>query len=141
MTAITAAEYEERLVSLCIGGSRGIPKKVRDRHVLLMAASNSFERGMIYNQKEVDTAIKVWLDRGCPSLKIDEVTIRRELIDASYLMRDDAGRFYAVGPGPAMISYADDVAMVDPIRTIERALQERAARKQDRPGSGMESRS
>lgn len=129
MSEITAAEYEKRLVALCIGGARGFPKKARDRHVMLMAASHTFERGMIYTEKEVDAAIRAWLDRGCPALQIDEVTIRRELIDASYLMRDDAGRFYAVGPGPTSISYSEDVSGVEPIRTVETALEERASRK------------
>lgn len=132
MTEITAAEYEERLVALCIGGSRGFPKKARDRHVMLMAASSSFELGMIYREKEIDAGIRTWLDRGCPSLTIDEVTIRRELIDANYLMRDDAGRFYAVGAGPAEVNYSEDVAGVDPTRTIERALEDRASRKSER---------
>ncbi|HEU4320671.1 MAG TPA: DUF2087 domain-containing protein [Acidimicrobiia bacterium] len=132
MSQITAAEYEKRLVALCLGGARGFPKKERDRHVMLMAASHTFERGMIYTEKEVDAAVRDWLDRGCPSLQIDQVTIRRELIDASYLTRDDAGRFYGVGPGPAVISYAEDVAAVDPIRTIERAIEDRASRKSRR---------
>ena len=129
MSEITAAEYEKRLVALCIGGARGFPKKARDRHVMLMAASHPFERGMIYTEKEVDTVIRDWLDRGCPSLQIDEVTIRRELIDASYLMRDDAGRFYAVGPGPTSISYSDDVAEVDPREIIASALEQREQRR------------
>jgi hypothetical protein len=136
VSTLTAAEYEKRLVALCIGGCRGFPKKERDRHVMLFAASHCFERGLIYTEKEVDAAIRAWLERGCPSLQIDEVTIRRELIDSSYLMRDDAGRFYAVGPGPAAIGYSEDVAGVDPIRVIANALQTREDRK--RQVSGQE---
>lgn len=136
MSEITADEYQKRLTALCIGGSRGFPRKARDRHVMLMAAAHPFDRGMIYTEKEVDRAIRSWLDRGCPSLAIDEVTIRRELIDANYLMRDDAGRFYAVGAGPASISYSEDVANVDPIRTVERALEERDRRKRAGPDAG-----
>ncbi len=132
MTEITAEEFERRLINICTGNDLRFPRKEKDRHVMLVAASRSFEKGMIYTEKEIDAAIRDWLENGCPALTIDEVTLRRELIDASYLLRDDAGRFYAVGPGPASISFSPDVASVDPIQVIERAVTIRVERKQAR---------
>ncbi len=129
MHEITAQEFEQRLVALCVGSERVFPKKTIDRHVMLAAASRDFERGMIYTEQEVTETIEKWLSTGCPSLLIDEVTVRRELIDAAYLMRDDAGRFYAVGPGPTEVSFSDSVAKVDTLAIVESAIVKRAARK------------
>ena len=129
---VTADVFQQRLVALCVGSERIFPKKTIDRHVMLAAASRDFERGMIYTEEEVNGVIERWLNTGCPSLLIDEVTVRRELIDAAYLMRDDAGRFYAVGPGSTEVSFSPDVADVDPIAVVENALEERASRKRAR---------
>lgn len=129
MPEIDATEMRRRLVNLCTGNDKVFPGKEKDRHVMLVAASRTFERGFIYTEKEVDTAIREWLEKGCPALLIDEVTVRRELIDANYLKRDDAGRFYAVGDGPASITFAEDVGEVDPVATVTAAIEERAARK------------
>ena len=129
LTQIAADEFRRRLVNICTGNELRFPRKEKDRHVMLVAASRSFVRGMIYTEKEIDSAIRDWLERGCPSLLIDEVTLRRELIDAAYLMRDDAGRFYAVGPGPASIRYTDDVSGIDPFVVVTDAIVDRAERK------------
>lgn len=132
MDPIDAAEVRRRLVNICTGSEILFPRKTRDRHAILVAASASFERGMIYTEKEINDAIRTWLDTGCPSLLIDEVTLRRELIDANYLMRDDAGRFYAVGQGNGSITFADDVASLDPVRVVNDARADRENRKQER---------
>lgn len=129
MADIDAEEMRRRLINICTGNELRFPRKLRDRHVMLVAASSALERGMIYTEKEVDAAIRDWLEGGCPSLMIDEVTLRRELIDANYLMRDDAGRFYAVGQGPSSVTFAADVSDVDPIEVIAEAIRQRAARK------------
>lgn len=129
MTEVSAEHLRERLVALCTGGNGGWPRKIKDRHVLLAAASRSFQRGMIHTEKEINEILRHWLDHGCPSLLIDEITLRREMVDENYLMRDDAGHFYAVGHGPAAISFAADVASVDPFLVVAQAQELRAARK------------
>ena len=138
MAEITASEFRRRLINLCIGSDRIFPTKTLDRHVMLASASRSFERGLIYTQDEVDSAIRSWLDRGCPALTIDEVTIRRELIDAAYLMRDDAGRFYGIGPGPASIRFEESVGDIDPIAVVAQAVSERIARQRARTRDRLE---
>lgn len=126
---ITGEEFKRRLTNICTGNDLRFPTKSKDRHAMLVAASHTFEKGMIYTEREVDEAIRSWLDRGCPALLIDEVTLRREMIDANYLMRDDAGRFYGVGDGPSSITFAPEVAETDPIAVVDAAIEERAARK------------
>lgn len=129
MSEIDGQEMRRRLVNICLGSDLRFPRRERDRQMMLVAASVSFKKGMIYTERQVDSVIRDWLDRGCPSLRIDEVTLRRELIDAAYLMRDDAGRFYAVGPGPSSIVFSDDIRDVDPFGVVAAAIEKRAVRK------------
>lgn len=126
---ITGEDMRRGLVKICTGNDILFPRKEKDRHVMLAAASRRFERGMIYTEKEVDKLIRSWLDDGCPSLLIDEVTLRRELIDANYLMRDQAGRFYALGSGPGSVNFTPEASEVDVIGVVVEALSEREARR------------
>src|SRR5688572_17355019 len=88
---IDAAEMRERIAALCLGGSAALPRRQRDLHVLLASATLWMEPGSVYNEKEVNEGLQRWLDEGCPSLRVDAVTLRRELVDRVYLDRDDSG--------------------------------------------------
>jgi len=126
---ITADEMRERLAALCLGGSSGLPRRSRDLNVLLASAVLWMEPGAIYDEREVNDGLAGWIDRGCPSLSIDVVTLRRELVDRLYLDRDDSGASYSAGPGPREWQFSDDVADVDPVEVIETARAAREARK------------
>jgi hypothetical protein len=126
---IDRAEIEERLVALCIGGGSGLPKRSRDLQVLLFASTFWMEPGQLYTEKEVNLQLGRWLERGCPSLGVDVVTLRRLLVDDNYLDRDDSGRNYTAGRGPVGWRFAQDAVEVDPVDVIESALRRRAARK------------
>lgn len=136
-TPINAAEMKERIAALCLGGSDALPRRQRDLHILLASATLWMEPGSVYNEKEVNEALQRWLDEGCPSLRIDAVTLRRELVDRVYLDRDDSGRHYSPGPGPRTVDFDPDVATVDPAAIIAGARAEREARKMaHRPSDG-----
>lgn len=87
------------------------------------------ETGAVYSEAEVNDGLTRWLEAGCPSLGLDVVTLRRELVDRLYLDRDDAGTNYSPGPGPTGWRFADDVGSVDPTAVIEEIRKQRAARK------------
>ncbi len=136
---IDAAEMRERIAALCLGGSAALPRRQRDLHVLLASATLWMEPGSVYNEKEVNEGLQRWLDEGCPSLRVDAVTLRRELVDRVYLDRDDSGRHYSPGPGPRSVSFNADVGTVDPAAVIAAVRAEREARKMahhptDEPG-------
>ncbi|HEX6947412.1 MAG TPA: DUF2087 domain-containing protein [Acidimicrobiia bacterium] len=126
---MTAEEVSRRLAALCLGGARGFPKKSRDRHILLAAATLWMEPGAVYTEREVNDALAQWLEEACPALAVDVVSLRRELVDFGYLDRDDSGTHYSGGPGPAEWRFADDVADVDPIDVMRAARAEREARR------------
>lgn len=126
---IGSDEFRQRLAALCIGGSAGLPKRGRDLQILLASATLWMEPGAIYTEPEVNEGLSRWLETGCPSLAIDVVTLRRELVDRLYLDRDDSGTHYSPGAGPVAWSFDDEVADIDPSAVIADALAERAERK------------
>jgi hypothetical protein len=126
---IGVGEFVGRIEALCIGGSSTFPKRARDRHVLLASATLWMEPGGIYTESEVTDGLQSWLDDGCPSLEIDVVTLRRELVDRVYLDRDDAGQHYSPGPGPPDVVFDPAIAAIDPSQVIADALRRREQRK------------
>lgn len=133
---IGADEFIERTEAVCIGGSTGLPKRLRDRHILLAGATMWMAPDGVYSEGEVNEALELWLDEGCPSLDLDVATLRRELVDRVYLNRDDSGRHYTAGPGSREVSFAADVAGLDTTGIIAAALTERERRKRDHMSEG-----
>lgn len=98
---ITAAELAERLVRICLDGPiTGLPRRQRDKAIILASATLWMDPGGVYSEAEVNDKLRSWLSEICPSLGLDVVTLRRELVDRNYLDRDDSGRHYAPGHGP-----------------------------------------
>lgn len=126
-----ADEFASRIEALCIGGSSTFPKGARDRHVLLASAVLWMEPGAVYTESEVNEGLQDWLDNGCPSLEIDVVTLRRELVDRVYIDRDDAGSHYSPGPGPRDFVFDPAVAGIDPTQVVAEALRKRETRKRN----------
>lgn len=126
---IAANEFVSRIEALCIGGSSTFPKRARDRHVLLASAVLWMEPGAVYTESEVNEGLRAWLDEGCPSLEIDVVTLRRELVDRVYLDRDDSGSHYSPGPGPRDFVFDPSIARIDPRKVVAEALRRREERK------------
>lgn len=122
-------EFTERLASLCLGGSHGLPRRVRDRHIVLASATLWMEEGTTYSEPEVNTGLSVWLREACPALDLDVTTLRRELVDHLYLDRDDSGRNYSAGSGPVEPKFADEIARVDPAEIVAEERARRAVRR------------
>lgn len=125
---ISRNEFEDRLIAICIGGSSGLPRRLRDRHIILASATLWMAPGAVYTEPEINEGLSRWLDSGCPSLDLDVTTLRRELVDHRYLDRDDSGSHYSAGSGPAEWRF-EDIADVDPSDVTARAREEREARK------------
>ena len=62
MEAITKQEFTSRLVQLCVGsGLRGIPRKNRDRHILLKSITLTLELKNDYAEHELNDDLRAWL--------------------------------------------------------------------------------
>jgi len=106
--------------------------------VVMASATLWMEPGALYTESEINQGLEGWLGKVCPSLGLDRVTLRRELIDRNYLTRDDSGTSYAPGPGPVDWRFEDGVAGIDSEAVVARAVEAREARKrayQDRRSS------
>lgn len=126
---ITAEEFAQKLALWCLRGDGELPRKSRDLHILLTAASLWMEPGVVYAEREVTEKLGEWLDSVCPALKVDAVTLRRELVDRLYLDRDAAGTHYSAGPGPREWRFEDEVSRVDPIAVVQKARADREERR------------
>ncbi len=109
---VSRAEFEARLKFLCSGPRRNLPRKLRDRHIVLKAASSRFDGNRQYDEMEVNMLLRAWLTEVGSTLRLDHVTLRRHLVDYGYLERSPSGDRYFVLERAA-VRFAADVAMVD----------------------------
>ncbi len=126
---ITAEEFANRLVALCIGGTVGMPKRQRDFHILLASMVLWMSPDEIYSHSEIIERLDAWKRDVGNDISIDVVTLRRELIDSGYLTRDRAGRHYSAGSGSPSFAFDPQVGDLDPAQVISRARTERETRK------------
>lgn len=63
----------------------GLPAQHNRRIVVLEHVAQSFEPGVEYSEAEVNAALVAWCDGGC----VDHVTVRRYLVDAGLLRREN----------------------------------------------------
>lgn len=130
MTArVTVEEFVRRLEDICIGGSRELPRRRRDLHIILTSASSWARPGETFTHDYVQDRLEHWLAEACPSLSTDHVTLRRTLVDYGYLDRDDSGRSYCLGTGYPEFQMEPGVAYIDPAEVAREALAARAERK------------
>jgi hypothetical protein len=130
-TVITRAVFERRIADLCLGGvGPGLPRRQRDRHVLLKAVVLSIGQGRKLSEKVLNDSLRSWLNAVGAHVSMDHVSLRRYLIDGGYIARDRAGREYTVLPSdmtPGVFEPAVDV--VDPIEVVRAASRTRAERR------------
>ena len=129
---IDADEFARRLTDLCLSGGAGLPRRQRDLHILLASATLWMETGMTYREDEINDNLERWLETVCPHLRLDRVTLRRERVDSSYILRDDSGRHYTAGSGSPTFRFDPEVGSLSPAAVITRAVAEREARKRAR---------
>jgi hypothetical protein len=92
---IDAEEYARRLrVMLGPGTSGGLPRRQRDRWILLHAIAAKFGENDRLSEKEATARIQDFLMGREDSLGLDAVTLRRALVDYGFIDRDDHGRDY-----------------------------------------------
>jgi hypothetical protein len=128
---IQAAEFEERLAAICLGGAgSAFPRRMRDRHILYRTIIQHLDPSQKYSEGQVNEVLQRWLLDVGTCLDIDHVTLRRYLIDELYLLREPNGTAYVVNPdGRAVVEFEKSVADLDPAAVIQSARDRVAERK------------
>jgi len=130
---ITASNFAERVVRLLGSPLPGLPRKRRDRHILLKAALLCLKAQHGYAQGELDTSLMRWLAGPGSRVGVDHVALRRCLVDEGYLVRDPAGALYRTRPeGRRTFAFDPEVEDVDVEAALLGAADERERRKRER---------
>ncbi len=99
-----------------------------DRALLLALAACALEPGRSLREDEVNRRLFDWLADLGTMLRTDHVELRRWLVDAGYVARDDWGRAYVRGPaqlGQArrVLGTTDGSALASAVRSVRIAAQ------------------
>jgi hypothetical protein len=131
MDTLTVEQFEERMAELCLrSGVAGLPRKPRDRHILLKSVVLTLDRDRDYTEREIGDKLAYWLVDIYTSADLDHVTLRRLLVDTGYLERTADGSSYKVAdPASAEGMFVPEVDTVDVYEAIGRALKRNADRK------------
>ncbi len=128
---VTAAEFKKRLAALCLsGGGHTLPRRQRDRLILLRSVLQTLDASRSYPEKELNASLKGWLSDIGTSFKLDHASLRRYLVDEGYLVRNSEGSVYEVhfeGRGETM--FEDSVQELNPRAVLEQAREEARDRK------------
>jgi hypothetical protein len=99
-----------------------------DRALVLALASCAIEPNHALAEHEVNRRLQDWLADTGSMLRTDHVELRRFLIDAGYMLRDDWGHAYRRGPAQlaqarAQLGTVDAAALAAAVRSARVAAQ------------------
>ena len=97
---ITVEEFLERLCRLGGERRRPLPRKQRDRQILIKSILLQLDSARSYSEPEINEILKLWNSRVAPGIETDHVTLRRLLVDQGWLERTADGRSYRMGFPP-----------------------------------------
>jgi hypothetical protein len=124
-------EFRSRLPELLLqGGAHGLPRKERDRLIILKALALGLDPSSPYSEKQLNAALRSRISQLGGLAGTDHVTLRRLLVDEHFLDRDAQGSVYRLRTGTP--SFDPAVTQIDVPRLLEDTRQEAARRKRDR---------
>jgi hypothetical protein len=131
---VTTSEFEQRVASLSLGGfGPGLPRKRRDRQILLKSVAVRLGHGRSYSEADINDALQSWLDGMGPGARMDHVSLRRYLIDERYVTRDAGGATYEICQSESLRSvFEPEVDSVDSFRVVSDARADQDRRRRDR---------
>jgi hypothetical protein len=107
-----------------------VPKRQSDQQLLLRLAAARFEPRRTYREREVNEALKGWIETFCDPDGIDHVTLRRLLVDSRLLTRTTSGSTYRVNR--ERLGETESVAGIEPAEVLAEIRSERDSRKRRR---------
>lgn len=129
VSQISAATFADRFVALILG-SRDLPRRSVDLHVLLYSSVLRLQPGQPYSEREINEELQRWILAFGGNLGLDHVTLRRHLVDARILRRDPYGGSYQVEFASEAYPLDPSARSLDLEGLVTAAQQARAQRKQ-----------
>lgn len=108
---------------LANGPLTALPRRPRDLQVFLTLAASQFASKRTYSEPEVNDRLQAWLGPFASPFGVDHVTVRRCLVDARLLVRDQAGSTYRLSRS------AESAKGVEPAEIMVEVQREREERK------------
>jgi hypothetical protein len=128
---ITAEEFRKRLAQLCTTGrSTDLPRKPRDRSIILKSIALRLEPGKVYTEADLKSALTDWNGAVGNTMQVDHAALRRNLIDEKFLTRSADGRSYELVANAHAALFAQDVSSIDPAEVVNEAFLEAAAKRE-----------
>ncbi len=130
---VTVHEFSKRLTDLCVkSGISGLPRKRRDRHILLKSVSLTLDKTAEYTEQEIYQKLTDWLGEIGTSLRLDHVELRRRLVDEEYLGRArDGSRYWVALSSRIHIPFDPDIEATDVRRLVHEGRSEIERRKRN----------
>ena len=126
---ITLEDFLERLIRLGADrGPRKLPRRRRDREILMKSVLLLIDSGRTYSEAEINQLLQAWFAEVAPAIRSDHVTLRRMLVDYGHLERTPDGRAYRVGFPARATAFALEVDEVDVRATVAAYLREHPLR-------------
>ena len=117
---------------LSAGPLEALPKRRSDLNVLLALASARFKAKRAYFEVEVNERLIAWLDTFASRTSLDHVTMRRELVDQHFLVRNRAGSVYQLSTNKLDATIETSARSIDPAAVLIAAQLQREERKRAR---------
>jgi hypothetical protein len=130
--------FKKRLLDLCLkGGGAGLPRKEADKHILLKSVALTLKVDTEYSESEFNEKLQIWLNLVGEKVDVDHVALRRELVDAQYVIREQDGSKYRLNLSrvpagmfdPEIDEFDPEQIIVEGKELIEKKKQEYMRRK------------
>ena len=127
---ITASEFKRRLAQLCLSGqSNDLPRKQRDRQIILKSVILHLSKERSYSERELNTALMQWVGEVGHWLTVDQAALRRALVDEKYLDRTEGGTSYQLSDQGGVGWFDPAVEELNPAQVIDEAILEAVAKR------------
>ena len=122
---ISINEFKIRLIELCSrSGLSGLPRRTRDRHIVLKSVILTLERTREYSEGEINLELRSWLKGVENRIGLDHVDLRRRLIDHEYLGRSkDGSRYWVAVSSRKQMEFDSEIENADVSLIIQQGKQ------------------
>jgi hypothetical protein len=125
---VTHEEFVRRFPALVLG-QRTLPKRRDSVVTLLVSAMLEIDVGRPYSESTINAKLQAWVDRFGNVVGLDRVTVRRMLVDESYLHRDAFGTKYELRARSPRFGYDWSIRSLDLQELVDDLAHARADRR------------